>query len=282
MRADLHVHSTASDGVLTPTQLVSRALERGLTILALADHDSVEGVAEAQQSATGSSLRIIPAVEFSASVNERSIHILGYFVDPQDKALLLLLARLRESRTRRARAIVEALQTAGFEVSLANVLQISHGGAVGRTHIARALVNSGSASSVADAFERLVGRGMPFYRPKEPTAPAVCFRAILSAGGIPVLAHPGVTRADDLITGLISGGLLGIEAYHVEHSPAQRKRYAALAAERGLLVTGGSDFHSPIAHRRDLGSARVPAVAVDALIAAGERRASASRANSHS
>jgi len=272
MRADLHVHSTASDGTLTPTQLVERALARGLTVLALADHDSLEGVAEAQRAARGTSLRVIPAVELSAAVGERSIHILGYFVDPQDAALLSLLAELRASRLRRAEEIVGALRAGGFGLTLEQVLQLSDGGAVGRSHVARALVRAGHASSVSDAFERLVGRGQPFYRPKGSSTPLVVFRAVIAAGGVPVLAHPGVTRCDDLIDGLIADGLLGIEAYHVDHSPTQQERYAALASERGLLVTGGTDYHSPDAPHPDLGSSEIPASAIEALIAAGERR----------
>lgn len=271
MRADLHVHSTASDGTLTPTQLVERALDRGLTVLALADHDSLEGVAEAQRAALGTPLLVIPAVELSAAVGERSIHILGYFVDPGDRALLELLAELRASRLRRAEEIVGALRAGGFALTLDQVLQLSDGGAVGRSHVARALVGAGHASSVSDAFERLVGRGQPYYRPKGSSAPLTVFRAVVAAGGIPVLAHPGVTRVDDLIDGLIADGLLGIEAYHVDHSPAQREHYAALASKRGLLVTGGSDYHSPLAPHPDMGSSEIPEAAIEALIAAGKR-----------
>ena len=269
MRADLHVHSTASDGTLTPAQLVTRALGRGLTVLALTDHDSLEGLVQAHDAARGTTLRVIPGVEFSAAVGDRSVHLLGYFVDASNPPLQRLLARLREARARRGEAIVGALQQGDYDVTVAQVQRLSDGGALGRTHIARALVECGHAANIPDAFARLIGRGMPFYRPKEDVAPSEFLKAISSAGGISVLAHPGITQADDLIDSMVEDGLLGIEAYHVEHSAAQRGRYAALADERGLLVTGGSDFHSPCSPGRDLGSSRVPDAAVEALIAAG-------------
>ncbi len=272
MRADLHVHSTASDGTATPSQLVSLALRNQLDVLAIADHDSVSGLSQAQAAAERTPLTLIPAVELSAVSDGVDIHILAYFIDPTDPRLLAELEDLRAARFRRAEAMVGALTDAGYAVSLEDVLALSDGGSVGRSHVARALVGSGAAESVSDAFKRLIGRGMPFYVPKDSKSPEAVISAMRDLGGIPVLAHPGVTRADHLIPELIGAGLLGIEAYHADHTVVQRDAYAQLAAESGLLVTGGTDFHGPHAPNPALGSVDVPDEAILALLAAGERR----------
>lgn len=272
MRADLHVHSTASDGTATPSELVSLALESGLDVLAIADHDSVSGLAEANLAAETTGLTLIPAVELSAVSDGIDVHILAYFVDPADPKLLEELVDLRAARFRRAQAMVEALADAGYAVSLDDVLALSDGGAVGRSHVARALVGSGAAESVSDAFKRLIGRGMPFYVPKDSKSPETVISATRELGAIPVLAHPGVTQADRILPALIDAGLLGIEAYHADHTPAQRVDYANMAARLGLLVTGGTDYHGSSAPNPALGSVDVPEDAVRALLAAGERR----------
>jgi len=246
------------------------AIERGLDVLAITDHDSVSGVAEALEAASGSPLTVIAAVEYSAVSGDDHVHVLSYFVDHTDPALTAMLEDLRDARVRRARDTVEALSAAGYSISLADVLTLSDGGAVGRSHIARALVDSGAAESVSDAFNRLVGRGMPFYVPKDTTSPETLVSQMREAGAIPVLAHPGVSGADDLIPSLVEAGLLGIEAFHAEHTEGQRTRYARLAADLGLLATGGSDFHGPFAPNAALGSVDVPDWAVRALLEAGE------------
>ncbi len=270
MRADLHVHSTASDGSVTPRELVKLALSNGVDVLAIADHDSVEGLAEAFEAAENTELTIVPAVEFSALHEDVDVHILAYFVDPHDTGLARELSELRAARRQRAEAMVVALSDAGYVVSLSDVLTLSDGGAVGRSHVARALVGSGAAESVSDAFERLIGRGMPFYVPKASKSPETVISLIRSFGAIPVLAHPGVTGIDERIGDLVEAGLLGIEAYHADHTPKQRLEYAELAVRLGLLVTGGSDFHGAYAHNPDLGSVYVPEAAVRGLLSAGE------------
>jgi hypothetical protein len=271
MKADLHVHSTASDGTLAPHQLVQRALENGVDVLAIADHDSVDGLPEAMASAAAAGLTLIPAVELSAVSDRRDTHLLAYFVDPASPVLAEQLIRLRASRLARAEAMVAALNEAGYHVALDEVLAISEGGAVGRSHIARALVDAGHAESVRHAFQTLIGRDRPFYVAKQAATPAEVIRGVRDLGAIPVLAHPGVTGGDDLIAPMIAAGLLGIEAYHADHTPEQVRQYAALAAENGLLVTGGTDFHGPEAPNPDVGAVTVPEAAVRALLAAGER-----------
>lgn len=270
MKVDLHVHSTASDGTLTPSQVVQRAAANGVSVLALADHDSLEGLAEARAAARASGVQLVPAVELSAHApGEDSIHLLGYFISDNDPGLNRLLAVMREARHKRAHQMVESLREAGFSIDVATVLTLSAGGAVGRSHVARALVSAGHASSVGDAFERLIGRGRPFYVSKEVMEPCEVIAVIKNAGGLAVLAHPGVNGLEHLVAPLVDCGLDGIEAYHSDHSPARCRFYARLAADRGLLVTAGSDFHGPDAPNPDIGSVGLPLDDVERFLAAG-------------
>lgn len=271
MRADLHAHTTASDGTCTPIEIVRRALDLGLDVLAITDHDSVAGLAPAMDAAAGTHLRVIPGVELSAVDRDRDVHVLGYFVDPTDAVLLSHLADLREARMRRAASIVEALGRSGYDVTLDDVLALSDGGAVGRSHVARALVDRGHATSIADAFRRLLGREAPFYVPKDVRRPTDVLRVIREAGGIPVLAHPAVSRIEDLIRPLASAGLAGIEAYHADHAPWQRAELARLGRRLGLLVTGGTDYHGVHAPNPELGTVPIPDADVEALLVAGAR-----------
>jgi predicted metal-dependent phosphoesterase TrpH len=269
MRADLHVHSTASDGSLTPAELVRLALARGLDVLAISDHDSVEGIASALEAAAGTGLVLIPAVELSAVHGGRDIHLLAYFVDHTSEKLLAHLSDLRQARLHRAETMVAALNAAGLAVDIDQVLALSGGGAVGRSHIARALVDAGHAETVSDAFTRLIGRGKPYYVAKDARSPREVLATVVASGAVPVLAHPGVSGATDLVPQLVAVGLRGLEAYHADHTPAQRDSLLALAARFGLLVTGGTDFHGPGTPNPDLGAADVPEACVRALLAAG-------------
>lgn len=269
MRADLHVHSTASDGTLTPTELVELAHRLGVDVLAIADHDSVEGLAEAGAAATTTGTILVPAVELSSTHADRDIHVLGYFIDPTDPGLLEMLGGLRQARLRRAERMVAALASAGFSVTIDDVLALSDGGAVGRSHVARALVDTGHAETVRDAFERLIGRNRPFYIAKESRTPAEAIATIRAAGGLAVAAHPGVNRADDHLPDMVAAGLAGIEAYHADHTAEQRDHYAAMAADLGLLCTGGTDFHGPEAPNPQLGDVELPEKCVKRFLEAG-------------
>jgi hypothetical protein len=271
VRADLHTHTTASDGTVTPAGLVALALDRSVDVLAITDHDSVEGLPAAFSAAKGCPITLVPGVELSAVQDGRDVHVLGYFVDAEDADLLQHLNDLREARTRRARSMVGALAEAGYDVDLDEVLALSDGGAIGRSHIARALVRKGHAENVADAFQRLIGRGRPFYVAKDVRAPDEVVGVIRDAGGIAVLAHPAVSRVEDLIGPLAELGLAGVEAYHADHTPEQRERLAADARQRGLLVTGGTDYHGPHAPNPNVGDADVPEADVRALLEAGAR-----------
>lgn len=258
MRFDLHVHSTASDGALTPAQLVQRACELELSALAITDHDSVGGITTALCHAEDTSLHLIPGVELSTVHQSRDVHILGYFVDPDDARFKARLAELRDARRDRAAAMVDALEDAGYSVTLDEVLLLAEGGSVGRSHVARALVNRGHVDTIGEAFERFIGRDKPFYVAKPVAGPVEVVESILQAGGVAVLAHPGVTKIDDAIPDLVAAGLQGLEAFHAEHTTAMRDRYRALAEKLGLIVTGGSDFHGLSSPGSALGSVKIP------------------------
>lgn len=268
MRIDLHAHSNASDGELSPAELVAAAAARNIRVLGMTDHDSLDGLPDALRAAQAAGVVLVPGVELSAGpVDGRDVHILGYFVEPGDTVLEERLARLRRGRLERAELIIAALGRAGFGVTFDDVLEVAGQAAVGRAHIARALVNAGHADDIADAFGRYLGHGRPFYRPKPPTDPCDAVRMLLAAGALPVLAHPGVSEADVLLPALIDAGLAGIEAYHADHAPVERERYARMARSAGLLVTGGSDWHGPDSPNAELGSVELPSYVWPELVA---------------
>lgn len=265
MTIDLHVHTTASDGLVTPAGIVAQALDVGLRVISITDHDSVAGIDEARKAAHGTPLEVITGVELSVqAVDGADAHILGYFLDHEEPALLTALARLREARFDRATEMVARLRAAGHAVSLDEVLGYARGGAVGRVHVARALVSAGSVDAIEQAFALLIGRGGPFYVRKALFLPRQALDVIHGAGGVAILAHPGVSGEGPLI-GLIAEGLDGIEAYHAEHTPSQRDHFASVARRFGLVTTGGSDFHGPALRSAALGSGACPSSAVEAL-----------------
>jgi len=265
MTVDLHVHTTASDGLVSPRDVVAAALDLGLRVISVTDHDSVEGVAEALEAARGTSLEVIPGVELSVLGEDGSdTHLLGYFIDHHDADLLGALERLREARLDRANAMVAALSEAGHAIDIEGVLEHAGNGAVGRVHVARALVNAGAVDTVEEAFARFIGRGGPFYVAKASLSAFEALALIHRAGGVVVLAHPGVSGEGPLVP-LVDAGLDGIEVYHAEHTAPQRAHFAAVARRFGLVATGGSDFHGPGMRSAALGSGACPDDAVEAL-----------------
>lgn len=269
MRADLHIHSTASDGTLTPEQLVALASKNRIDVIALCDHDSVSGVSTAMRAGLALGVSVVPAVELSSVSGDSSVHILGYFIDIEDPALGEALASLTAARRRRARCIVEALVDAGYDITMDAVLSLSDGGAVGRTHVARALVAAGYARDVSDAFSRFVGRGSPFYRSKSHMSPEAAISLIRAAGGLAVLAHPGSSGTVHMISSLVDAGLRGVEAYHADHSESQSRELSQLAGAHGLVVTGGTDYHSPGGPHPELGDTALPSSCVRAFLETG-------------
>lgn len=262
---DLHLHSTFSDGLLTPEEIVARAVEAGLPAIAITDHDTIDGVEPARAAATGTGLVVIPAVELSAVCGGRSLHILGYHIDHTSVLLRARLALLRSARLERARRIVDALRADGYDLDPGDVLRPSDEGAVGRAHIARRLIGQGYARDMGDAFRRFLDDDAPYYVPKPSTLAETAISWIIAAGGVPVLAHPGLSRVDDLIPALVDHGIAGLEAYHASHDPGTAAGYVALAARYGLIVTGGSDFHGSEREGGPIGSSGAPDDAVRRL-----------------
>ena len=266
---DLHTHSTASDGLLPPAQLVALAVERGLRALALTDHDTIAGLPEASAAADAAALRFVPGVELSTQVEAGEVHMLGYFVDTADPALRDALARFRAAREGRAEEMVARLGAAGAPIALERVHAFAAGGSIGRPHVARALIEAGHATSLNEAFERWLVRGRPGYVERFRLTPPDAVRLIRAARGVPVLAHPH--SADDLATllpGLLAAGLQGIECYYGDYDEARKREYLALAQRHGLVATGGTDYHGGGgAHRRPLGSVAIPPQCVDDLAA---------------
>jgi predicted metal-dependent phosphoesterase TrpH len=269
--ADLHTHTSASDGTLTPSELIDAAASQGIRVIAVSDHDSVEGVAPALEAASRAGVTVVPAVELSALHEDQDVHVLGYFIDHADTALTERLLEFRRGRLQRAVAMIEALDDAGYAVSIDDVLAHAGEGAVGRSHVARALVDRGSAASVSEAFTDLIGRDRPFFRRKPLLEPSEVISVIHDAGGLAVLAHPGVGGAEDLIADLVDAGLDGLEAFHPEHTEEDAVRIERIASDAGLLVTGGSDYHGPGHPGPGLGAVGTPRAHLDRLFEAAGR-----------
>lgn len=247
---DLHVHSTASDGVFSPTHLVGMARERGLRVLALSDHDSVEGIDEAIAAAQGAVLEIVPAVELNTDTPAGEAHVLGYYLKHHDPWLQELLAGRRAARLERGEKMVARLLELGMEVSWERVQDIAGaatGGAVGRPHVAQAMVERGHVATIKEAFDRFLGRDGPAYVAYARFAPEDAVRAIRQAGGVPVLAHPAsLPDFEAALPGLIEAGLAGLECYYGTWIPQEVQRMVQIARAHGLICTGGSDFHGPL------------------------------------
>jgi predicted metal-dependent phosphoesterase TrpH len=266
-RIDLHIHSTASDGVHTPANLVRLALAKGLQVIALTDHDTTEGIEQALSVAQGTGLTVIPGVEISTDVpGTNELHILGYCIDHRHPGLQQRLDRLNVSRVRRARKTLERLAQAGYPLSWDHLIELSGGGVIGRPHIAQALVDAHHVDSVEDAFRRYLARGAPAYVERFRFSPSEAIRMIRDAGGVPVLAHP--SRIIEHIPNMVCLGIAGLEAYYPSYPPEEQRFLASLAQKHNLIVTGGSDFHGPgITGAEGVGIVDVPWSAAEQLLA---------------
>lgn len=269
VHADLHTHSTASDGTLTPAELVRQASRRGLTILALTDHDTTAGLAEAMSIGAEIGLHVIPGIEFSTDVTSGEVHILGYGIDPDSSALQATLEDYRRSRVERVDLMLARLRELGVDLPEGSVFTLAGDASLGRPHIARAMIAAGYVSSVTEAFDRYLAQGRPAYidRERQPT-PVEAIQVILAAGGLPVHAHPYSSGEFPLsLPALIDAGLVGIEVYYGEYSPRQRAQLAQIAVDHDLLATGGSDYHGEqFKAGRELGSVTLPAADLQRLL----------------
>lgn len=243
-RIDMHMHSTYSDGVRTPSELVAMAKSKGLAGIALTDHDSVEGFAELSRAAAGTGVDVMTGVELSCEYNGRDLHVLGYGVDPGNAALQSLLREFRDARERRGERIVAKLSGQGVHIDMERVMAKAGHGALGRPHIAEALIEAGYVADHAQAFARYIGEGCVAYVDKYKMQPKQAVASIHAADGLAFVAHPGYYMEDfDAFLRLIDEGFDGVEAFHPYHIPPVTTRLLALARDRALLISGGSDFH---------------------------------------
>lgn len=274
---DLHTHTVLSDGTTTPEDNVRAALELGLEGLGVTDHDTTAPVERAWAAAEGTGLEIVGGTEFSAELDGRSVHVLGYWVDLSDVPLQTEMDRLRNEREHRAEEIVARFRALGVEVSMVRVRELAGEAPLGRPHIAQAVVETGAAATTREVFDTWLADGGPAYVPKHAVDPVAAVRLLVAAGGVAVLAHPGLygaTREDGEVVGVASetveamraAGLAGIEADHPDHTDDQRRHYRDLARGLGLEVTAGSDYHGEVKTNL-LGSATTPREVVERLAA---------------
>lgn len=269
---ELHCHSTASDGSYPPAEVVALAAARGIRVLALTDHDTVAGIAEAAAAAVAHGMALIPGVELSCSVETGEVHLLGYFVETGNSDFLAALDHFRNGRDRRGRFMIAKLNALGVPLRWERVRAIADGAVITRPHIARALIEIGAATSIEDAFARYLNRGQPAFVDRERLLPPDAVRLVRAAGGVPVLAHPlSVVGLDATLAEMVAAGLMGLEAYYGAYTPDQRAALAALAARYGLLTTAGSDFHGEVHGGAVPGSTPPPPGVVDALMSAALR-----------
>jgi predicted metal-dependent phosphoesterase TrpH len=241
---DLHLHTTASDGALSPSALALQARAAGLSVFSVTDHDTVAGLAEAQRSAVDAGIECIAGIEISAVSDGRDVHMLGYFIDAASGSLQRFLERQREDRLRRVREMGGRLAALGAPIDVTPILaDASRGRSVGRPQIAEALLAAGHIATRDEAYSRFLEFGGPAFVPRCGTSPAEVVALIHDAGGLASMAHPGLTRLDHLIPQLAGAGLDALEARHSDHDRETEARYRAMARELGLLITGGSDFH---------------------------------------
>ncbi|NRS47527.1 PHP domain-containing protein [Brevibacillus sp. HB2.2] len=245
LMADLHTHTKASDGTCEPAENVRLAKEAGLAALAITDHDTVAGIPEAMEAARALGVEIIPGVEVSSVGKGQDIHVLGYFVPYEDPAFEERLFRLRETRHERNQLLIARLQELGIDISLEKVYRRKQGTDknIGRPHIAEELMELGVVSTIAEAFDKYLGKEGAAYVNPPRIPPQEAITLIKEAGGVAVLAHPGLYDDDELVQELIVFGLDGIEVNHPDNDEVQKMRYSKWAAQYGLVVTGGSDFH---------------------------------------
>lgn len=242
-RADLHLHSTYSDGVLSPYELIKKAKEANLRIISITDHDNVNAIDDAIGIGEEFGVEVIPGVELSVNLEDKEVHILGYFVDHKYPAFLEHLSMFRRERLRRAERIVEKLNNLNVPLKLEDVLERAGTASIGRPHIATALVEGGLAESYRQAFSKYIGYGCPAYEKKYQLSPTEALQLVATAKGLSFLAHPGKYMSDAALLELIKAGVDGVEVIHPSHGPERMAHFRGIVNEYFLLQSGGSDFH---------------------------------------
>ena len=272
MKIDLHIHTTYSDGTFSPEMVVDTAVDCGLDVIALTDHDNIlsHKVANDYVKKNNINLEIIPGVEINTIYKGYEVHILGYFMDTNNADFQNLMKSQQEARVKQTNEIIELLsKKAGIRIKCEDIKSlVAEGGSIGRPHIARAITNAGGVNNVMEAYAKYINDASNVYVQRKTVSPHDACEIIYDAGGIPVFAHPiDVEISDELTKELVSYGLRGIEAYHRKHSPAMIEHYSSLAEKYGLIITGGSDFHAPSVNRGSIlmGKNFVPAWVYDEL-----------------
>lgn len=245
MAIDLHIHTTASDGAYTPSQVAEEAKRLGLTVIGITDHDTMDGVEEAARRGRELGIEVVPGIELNTDYHDREIHILGYYPDPHSDKFQGILKELRDARINRIQTMVANLKQLGYPVSYDRVKEIAGEGSIGRPHLAKAILEAGYAAEWSEVFDRFIGSGCPAYVPRTKLTPTAAVELILKVGGVPVLAHPGLNDADEMIPELVEAGLRGIEVFHYDHTAEDVVHYLQVAGEYRLIITGGSDCHGP-------------------------------------
>ena len=266
--ADLHLHTQFSDGTFTPQELVLYAQKGGLSCIALTDHDTVEGCAPTAVACAAVRMEFIPGAELTAEHADTEVHVLGYFLDTKNRALLQKIARFQSVRQNRIREMVAALNQLGIPLQEESVFALANCQSPGRPHVARALVKEKLIGSLDEAFEKYLKKGRPAWVPKTKMSALEGMELIHQAGGLAVMAHPGLNRTDEIIPGLVAAGLDGIECFHTKHSTVMSERYLEIAEKYHLLVTGGSDCHGFSKKQPLIGTVRLPYEHVEELYAA--------------
>lgn len=269
--ADLHVHTHYSDSTFSPEEVVALAADRGLSAIAICDHDTVDGIGPCRKIGGELGIEIVPGIELTVEKDDAEIHMLGYFMDYKLGWLLRKLKELQDGRIVRMRKMMEKLREKGIGLSDEEVFGRGGKGTIGRLHLALAILKTGKVKTIREVFENYIGFRKPCYVANIRFTPQEAVGMILKAGGVPVLAHPGCMGRDEYIPDLIECGIRGIEVYHTDHGASAVKRYETIAREEGLLITGGSDCHGMGKGRALLGKVRVPYTVVEDLKKESER-----------
>lgn len=281
MYADLHLHTFYSDGTYTPEELVWQAQRHGFAAVALTDHDTVEGCAPTAKACGAAGIEFITGTELTAEQAGNEIHILGYCVDPADPKLLIEVAKFQQVRQNRIREMVARLNAMNIPLPVDAVFELANCRSPGRPHVARALVSAGLCDNLDEAFERFLKRNRPAWVPKFKMSAAEAIALIHHAGGVAVMAHPGLNRVDDVIPAIVEAGLDGIECFHTKHSTATSEHYLELADRFQLLVTGGSDCHGFSKGKPLIGTIKLPYEHVEKLKARAAEHKSARASQPH-
>lgn len=258
MTADLHLHTNFSDGTFTPEELAAHAKRHNLRAIALTDHDTMEGCARTAAACREAGIQFIPATELTAEQDGIELHLLGYYLDCENETLKGQLTKFQEVRQNRIVEITERLRGLGVQLEAESVFRLANCRAPGRPHVARAMVQEGYVGSLDEAFERFLKKGKPAWAPKFKMSAMEAIDLIHQAGGVAVLAHPGLSRADETIDALIRSGLDGLECFHTKHSTYVTEHYLEIAEKNGLVVTGGSDCHGMSKGKPLIGTLKIP------------------------